>query len=45
MGDVHGNIWELEESFLERDLGVLLAKDLGWDGHISTIVNKANTTV
>ena len=38
----HGNRWELEESSLERDLGVLVAEDLGWEGHISTIVNKAN---
>ena len=42
MGVVHGKRWERTESSLKRDLGILVAEDLAWGGHISTIVNKAN---
>ena len=42
MEDAVGNRCKLEESTHERDLGVIIAEDLRWKGHISTIVSKAN---
>ena len=42
MSDSSGSKIALGSSKLERDLGVTVSDDLKWEGHISTIVNKAN---
>ena len=42
MSDSSGNKGTLGSSSLERDLVVIVSEDLKWEGHISTIVNKAN---
>ena len=42
MSDSSGSKIALGSSKLERDLGVMVLDDLRWEGHISTIVNKAN---
>ena len=42
MSDSSGNKGTLGSSSLERDLVVIVSEDLKWEGHISTIVDKAN---
>ena len=32
----------LQETEIERDLGVIISKDLEWDHHIISATNKAN---
>jgi hypothetical protein len=33
----------LQKKKLERDLGVMISKELGWDHHVIRAKNKANT--
>ena len=40
-----GYINEIEETNLERDLGVIVGNDLKWREHVNRLVGKANRTL
>ena len=42
MTDYSGNELNKEKTRLERDLGVIVANDLKWSGHVDRMVGKAN---
>ena len=39
---IKNEVYTLDESVLERDLGILISKDLKWHQHINHISGKAN---
>ena len=45
MTDSAGNENEIEETNLERDLGVIVGSDLKWREHVDRMVGKANSTL
>ena len=42
MTDDFGNKRDIEKTYLERDLGVIVANDLKWNEHVDRTVGKAN---
>ncbi len=44
MTDIAGNENVIEESNVERDLGVTVGSDLKWRDHVDRMVGKANRT-
>ena len=45
MTDSVGNENDIEETNLERDLGVIASSDLKWREHVDRMVGKANMTL
>ena len=43
--DSAGNETDIEETNLERDLGVIVASDLKWREHVDRMVGKAKRTL
>ena len=45
MTDSAGNENDIEETNIERDLGVIVGSDLKWSEHVDRMVGKANRTL
>ena len=45
MTDSAGNENDIEETNLERDLGVIVGSDLKWREHVDRMAGKANRTL
>ena len=45
MTDSAGNENDIEETNLERDLGVIVGSDVKWRKHVDRMLGKANRTI